>query len=449
VTATRLTAYGTDADDERRAALLAGDLPVAVYGLGKMGLPLAAVYAEVTGNVTGVDVEESVAAAVDRGDCPVENEPGLDDLVADLATEGALSATADAAAAADAASVHVLIVPTTVREDGGIDLSNLEAAVRSVGAGLDPGDFVAVESTVPPGTCAEVVEGLLTAESGLDPEAFGLAFCPERTASGRALRDIRGAYPKVVGGVDPASTHTAELVYGAVTDNEVIAVSDARTAECVKLFEGVYRDVNIALANELAQFTDELGVDVNEAIDTANTQPYCDIHTPGPGVGGHCIPYYPQFLVAALGRPAPLIGTARQVNEEMPAFTVRTLQRELGRRGTDLAAATVLLLGVTYRAGVDEIREAPALDIAARLTDLGAAVYAIDPVREDFSAVDATPIEPDDVSSLRLDAVVLVTDHEEFGTFDWDALDPTVVVDGRQTLDLEDTDHCVYTIGGG
>ena len=312
--------YGARAGEEvQRGWLRTAEVPVAVYGLGKMGLPLAAVYAETTGNVTGVDIDEAVVGAINAGECPVEREPGLPELVASLVSRGALAATTDGAAAAADASLHVVIVPTLV-EDGEPDLSAVQSVVRDVAAGLEAGDTVVFESTLPPGATEDVLVPLLAAESGLDPDAFGVAFCPERTSSGRALRDVRGTHPKVVGGTDPEATRVAELVYDEVVDNELVPVSDARTAEAVKVFEGLYRDANIALANDLARLADDLDVDVREAIDAANTQPYCEIHTPGPGVGGHCIPYYPYFVLGWLDRDAPLVGTAREVNDAMPAF---------------------------------------------------------------------------------------------------------------------------------
>ena len=262
--------YGSDvAEDRQRSAFLSGETPVAVYGLGKMGLPLAAVYADVTGNVVGADVDPDVVETVDHGNCHVEREPGLPELVSDLHDRGALRAVAEPAEAAAEAAIHVLIVPTPITDDNEPDLSILRAATRSVAEGLSPGDVVVVECTVPPGTTDGMVRETLLEESGLEAGEFGLVFCPERTSSGRALEDIRGAYPKVVGGVDAESRRVAGLVYGEINDEGVLPVSDATTAEAVKVFEGLYRDVNIALANELGRFADEMDIDVREAIETA------------------------------------------------------------------------------------------------------------------------------------------------------------------------------------
>jgi UDP-N-acetyl-D-mannosaminuronic acid dehydrogenase len=442
--------YGAPLSEaERREAFLDGSVPVAVYGLGKMGLPLAGVYAETTGNVVGVDIDEDVVRGVNRGECHVDREPGLDELVADQVERGRLRATTAIDEAASAAAHHVVIVPTPLTDEQEPDLSAVEAVVRGIGAGIDPGDTVVVECTVPPGTCREVVVSILEAESGLDADEFGVAFCPERTSSGRALADIRGSHPKVVGGVDDESARVARLVYGEITENDVLPVSDAKTAEAVKLFEGLYRDVNIALANELARIRDDLGIDVNEAIETANTQPFCDIHDPGPGVGGHCIPFYPYFVTTRVESDTPLIRTAREVNDSMPAFTVRKVREELEATGRDVGDATVLVLGLTYRPGVEETAATPAKPIIDGLSDLGAAVLAADPMLSgsDFEEFAATPVGLDELPSTDPDAVVLVTPHEEFLSMDWSAFDDVVVVDGRAALD--GTGHRVYTIGSG
>jgi len=439
---------GERSPTDRQRAFTSGEVPVAVYGLGKMGLPLAAVYADVSGNVTGVDVDSDVVAAVNAGDCPIDGEPGLPAVVSDLVADGALDATTDGVRAAAEARVHVLIVPTVV-DDGDVDLSMLEAAVRTVGAGLDPGDLVVVESTVPPRTCRDRVAPWLEAESALELGEFGLAFCPERTMSGRALEDITEAYPKVVGGVDAESRRAAELVYERITDNEVIPVTDATTAECVKVFEGVYRDVNIALANELARLADDLAVDVTEAIEVANTQPFCDIHDPGPGVGGHCIPYYPYFLISEFDGPTPLLRTARRVNDAMPRFTAEKTAAELEAVGRDLAESTVVVLGLTYRPGVDETRASPGIDVAEELRDRGASVHAVDPVCTTPPPEGVDRLGLDAVGTVDPDALVLVTAHEAFESLPWDDLGDAVVVDGRRALSVSDRVRSVYAIGVG
>ena len=438
---------GSSPANGQGTAIRAGRVPVAVYGLGKMGLPLATVFAEVTGNTTGVDVDASVVEAINDGDCPVSGEPGLPEAMREVVADGSFVATTEGDAAAARASVHVVIVPTLV-EDGSPDLTTLRAAISAVASGLEPGDLVCVESTVPPGTCDEVVAPLLAEESDCDPGEFGVAFCPERTASGRALRDVRGAYPKVVGGVDPESTRAAAALYDVLTDNEVHAVSDATTAECVKVFEGVYRDVNIALANELATLTEEMGVDVFEAIETANAQPYCDLHRPGAGVGGHCIPYYPYFLIDTTETGTPLLRRARRINDAMPGYTVGKLCEALRETGVALSDATVAVLGLAYRPGVDETRESPGVAIASLLRDAGVDVIGVDPV-VDLNAFDVRSAEVGDLPEMELDGVVVATAHDAFGTLDWREIDGAVVVDGRNVVDGTEFETPVTTVGVG
>ncbi|WP_123533280.1 nucleotide sugar dehydrogenase [Halosimplex salinum] len=441
--------HGAEAPEAtQRRAFTGGSVPVAVYGLGKMGLPLAAVYAAVSGNVTGVDIDEDVARAVDAGECPVEGEPGLPETVRRLVADGSLSATTDATASAAAASVHVVIVPTLV-EDDQPDLSTLEAAVRSVGAGLDAGDTVVIESTVPPRTCRDRVGPWLEAESGLELGEFGLAFCPERTMSGRALRDIRGSHPKVVGGADDESARVAELIYGEITDAEVITVDDCTTAECVKVFEGLYRDVNIGLANELATLSGEFGVDVTEAIEVANTQPFCDIHDPGPGVGGHCIPYYPYFVISEFESATPLLQTARHVNEYMPEYTVDQAVDALSDQGRDLGDSTAAVFGLTYRPGVDETRASPGVDVAELLADRADSVYAVDPVCTSSPPSGVERVSLDEIGARELDLAVIATAHDEFVEIPWEAFDDLVVVDARRQLDADAVPHPVSRLGDG
>ena len=446
--------YGSSASEEaQREAFISGNVPVAVYGLGKMGLPLASVYAEVSRNVIGVDVDPDVVETINSGACHVKREPELPEVVETLVEEDALRATNDTVEAADAASVHVAIVPTPITDDKEPDLSILESVLEDIGAGLDEGDLVIIECTVPPRTTAETALPILEDTSELKLGAFGLAFCPERTSSGRALCDIRGAYPKVVGGVDHESGRVAELIYDEINQAGVIPVSDATTAEAVKVFEGLYRDVNIGLANELATLTDELGIDVNEAIDVANTQPYCDIHDPGPGVGGHCIPFYPYFVIEPFEGDTDLLETAREVNDGMPVFTVGKLREEFTAEGNSLSDASVLVLGLTYRPGVEEIRASPSLEIASQLTASGADVYGVDPMLDDASAFDLEQIDQSEIYDQDFDAVVMVTPHDDFDDVEWDELDrddgDLLVIDGRDTLNLSTTEHRVYTIGSG
>jgi UDP-N-acetyl-D-mannosaminuronic acid dehydrogenase len=218
--------------------------------------------------------------------------------------------------------------------------------------------------------------------------------------------------------------------------------------EGVKVFEGVYRDVNIALANQLAMYSGPIDADMTEAIDVANTQSFCDIHVPGPGVGGHCIPVYPYFLTGAFDAHESLLTTARHVNDGMPEYTVRLLREILDVHGVEQSAPHVLLLGVTYKANIEELRNAPALAISRSLRDWGMAVSAVDPLLDDWTGLDNLErVDLSEVYEQEVDAVVLVTPHDEFAQLDWEEFN-SPILDGRQAIDSEAVDAPVYSIGG-
>ncbi|MDZ7729848.1 MAG: nucleotide sugar dehydrogenase [Natrialbaceae archaeon] len=377
----------------------------------------------------------------------MNHEPGLASLIDRMVSADRLEATTDGLAAATAARVYVIVVPTLLTESKAPDLSMVQSALETIAKGLDQGDLVLIESTLPPGTTQSMVRPLLARESTLELDDLRVAYCPERTSSGTALRDIRGQYPRIVGGVDQPSAEAAARVYEALSSNSVTVVSNATTAEYVKLFEGIYRDVNIALANEFVRVVESTTVSVREAIEAANALPMCDIHDPGPGVGGHCIPVYPYFLEGTVEGDAPLTATARAVNEAMPSYTVAWIDRILSSEGLPLRKSTVAVMGLTYRANIPETRWSPGIDIVVELERLGATTYGVDPLVDPTSV--ACPVE--DLEYLRehgADAVIVTSPHEVFQTLDWSTLDPLVILDGRDALDLESDRHRVYTLGG-
>ena len=427
-------------EESIRQAVASGDVTIAVYGLGKMGLPLAAVFADAGARVIGVDVDEGVVSGINQGICHVTGEPGLSELVKRNVGEGRLSATSDLVQAAEEADVMVILVPTLLDDGNNPDMSIVRSVCRDIARGLDPGDFVIQESTVPPRTTRDMILPILEG-SGHKIGDFGVAHCPERTASGRAILDITGAYPKIVGGVDGVSTEAARALYLTINKKGVIPVSDATVAESVKVFEGLYRDVNIALANELAMVCDELGIDASEVFDAANTQPYSHIHAPGCGVGGHCIPVYPYFIINTVEASTDMLRLARRINDGMPAYTVDLLESVLARLDVGISGARVLLMGVTYRGDVNETRFSPAVDMINELKVRGAEVFAYDPVLgggvERFGAI------PSDLNSIdSIDGILIASDHAEFKTVDWDRIGRLmrhkVVVDGRNILDPEE-----------
>ncbi len=403
-----------------------------VVALGKIGLPLAVQLARAGHEVVGCDIDAEVVATVASGRAPFPGEEGLAQPLEEAVAAGRLRASTDTPAAVGADPDLVLMVPPLVVDADDLpDWGPLDAVCTAVGAGLQPGTTVALETTVPVGTTRRRVAPALEAASGLTAgRDFHVVFSPERVSSGRVLRDL-ATYPKLVGGLDPAGEARGAELYAAFLDAEVRALGSAETAELAKLAETTYRDVNIALANEFARHADQLGVDVATVIDAANSQPYSHIHRPGVAVGGHCIPVYPRFYLA--GHPAAVLpAMGRAVNEQMPAYAADLLGEALG----SLDGARVALLGIAYRGGVKETAFSGARALARALEAAGAQVVASDPLYSP-AEVEAEGFGPWDGMSA-VDGAVVQADHAEYATLTpADLPGARAVVDGRWVLDLE------------
>lgn len=424
--------------EEVKQAFKEGKVTIAVYGLGKMGLPLAAVFAEHGANVIGVDINEKVVNNINNGINHINEEPGLDELVRKNVEEGRLRATTDGVWAAKQADVMIIIVPTLTDDRGNLKLDPVYDVARKISQGLEKGDIIITEATMPPGTTESLIP--ILKESGLKLGEFGLAHAPERTMTGTAIRDITGQYPKIVGASDEKTLEAVIGIYETINRKGVIPVSSIKAAEAVKVFEGVYRDVNIALANELALWCEEHGLDALEVFKAANTQPYCHLHMPGAGVGGHCIPYYPWFIINLAKKTNPrLIKTAREVNDFMPHHVVELVIKGLNEIGRSLKGSNVLVLGLTFRGGVKEFTKSPAIPIIKELKEWGAKVYVYDPLctPEDAKRFGAEWKE----DFKNIDAIIIVTDHKEFRDLDLDKISKQVrskvIIDGRNVLDAE------------
>jgi nucleotide sugar dehydrogenase len=410
---------------------------VAVIGLGKIGLPLASQFATKGVSVIGCDVNPHVVDAVNAGRSPVREEPGLEEAVAAAVANGRLSATLDTEAAVAAASTVVLIVPLLVDRSHDIDFKQLDAATRAVGAGLHPGCLVICETTVPVGTTRGRIGPALEERSGLRAgRDFYLAFSPERLYAGRIFDDLR-RYPKIVGGVDPASTHKAADFYRTVLDAEVWPVDNAETAEFAKLAETTYRDVNIALANELAVYASTRQVNVAQAFNASNSQPYSHLHRPSVGVGGHCIPVYPHFLLAdASAAELMLPRASRQINDGMAAVAVESLEAELG----GLGGRRILILGVSYRENVKELAFSTAIPLIEELRARGATVLIHDPLftPTEMAVLHAEIADLEPPGEIQVDAVIVQAFHAGYRDLDWARFHGLkAVYDGRGAIDPE------------
>jgi nucleotide sugar dehydrogenase len=408
---------------------------VAVVGLGKIGLPLAVQFASKGLQVIGSDLLPEVVESINAGRSHIREEAGLDDAVRTAVTGGRLKATTDTTSAVAGASVVVVIVPLMVDVERAIDYRSLDAATNAVARGLQRGTLVVYETTLPVGTTRARLLPMLERGSGLQAgDGLFLAFSPERLYAGRIFEDLR-KYPKIVGGVDAASTEKAVGFYRMALDADVWPVENSETAEFAKLAETTYRDVNIALANQLALYAATRQVNVSEAFKAANSQPYSHIHRASLGVGGHCIPVYPHFLLGdATDGELSLVREGRQVNDHMAEVGITQLARLLG----GLESRRVLVLGASYREDVKELAFSTVFPLVELLHQAGATVLLHDPLftPEELQQLEAEVVDLHSEATTDVDAIVVQAWHREFQKIDWRRFERlAVVLDGRGSLD--------------
>lgn len=372
---------------------------ICVLGLGYIGLPTASLFATNGFQVTGVDVNPYVVKTINQGDIHIE-EPGLKTVVQAAIKSGQLRAQTEPCEA----DTFIIAVPTPIDGEKHADMTYVRAAAEALLPFLRPGNLVVLESTSPPGTTRDLLVPMLVA-SGLEVgRDLFVAHCPERVLPGKILQELLENH-RVVGGATPACAARAASLYQAIVSGE-IHVTEATTAETVKVMENTYRDVNIALANELSLIAERLRINAWDVIRLANLHPRVNIHQPGPGVGGHCISVDPWFIVEQAPDQARLIHLARQINDGMPHHVMDLVTRALGGR----EQARVAVLGVAYKGNVDDTRESPALEIVHMLREAGHQVTIYDP------HVRALEFELSDIESAfaQADCVLLLTPHNEY-----------------------------------
>ena len=395
---------------------------IAVIGLGYAGLPMAVEFARSGYLTIGLDVDQPKVDTVCAGRSPVSNV--TDDEIASLRADDRLAASTDPRIL-DTSDVAVICVPTPLTPSGGPDLRFVETAGATIGAHLHAGMLVVLQSTCGPGTTTGTLRPLLEQASGLTAgEDFFLVFAPERIDPGNTRFTVKNT-PKIVGGVGPESTRLGCALYEACID-EVVPVSSPEIAELAKLVENTFRFINISFINEMALLCDRLGVNVWEVIEAAKTKPFAFMpHYPSPGVGGHCIPVVPQYLQAAArehGLMSELIPAANRINAAMPKLIVDKLEQALEDRfHKRLVNANILLVGVTYKPDIADIRESAALRVLEDAFSRGARVAYHDPLmpRVIVGGTTFASVELDPVELEMLDAVVLLTPHT---TIDYDRI---------------------------
>ncbi len=405
-----------------------------VVGLGYVGLPLAIEMGKSGHRVVGMEISEERAADINAGRSYIPDVPTAE--LEELVSAGLLGATCDFSKACDC-DVIVICVPTPLNEMKEPDTSYMESAARMIAPHLHDGVLVTLESTTYPGTTEEVIQPILETSGLKVGDGLSLAFSPERVDPGNPVYQTRNT-PKVVGGVTPRCTQEAVAFYGRFIDT-IVPVSSTRTAEMTKLLENIFRCVNIALMNELLQVSERMGINIWEVVDAAKTKPFGFMpFQPGPGLGGHCIPIDPFYLAwkaREFDMHTEFIELAGKTNEAMPYYVVQRLMSALNGHRKSLAGSRVLVLGVAYKANIDDMRESPAIKITGLLRDKEAVVVYHDPYVESFDiegvAVPSVPLTAEEVTSA--DAVLLITDHSNVD-YDLVVRSAKLVLDTRNAL---------------
>ena len=427
-------------------------MKIAVIALGKIGLPLAVQFASKGHQVVGVDVNQRTVDSVNAGIEPFPGEDHLQELLSTHVAAGNLSATTSYAEAVPGADAVVIVVPLFVDDEARPDFGWMDDATRSLGEHLTEGTLVAYETTLPVGTTRTRWKPLLEQTSGLiEGTDFHLVFSPERVLTGRVFADLR-KYPKLIGGLSPAGTAKAVEFYEAVLDfderddlprpNGVWDLGSTEASELAKLAETTYRDVNIGLANQFAQYAGENGIDIYKVIEASNSQPYSHIHQPGIAVGGHCIPVYPRLYLWNDPK-ATIVAAARAANAGMPDYTIGMLEGAYG----SLSGARVVVLGAAYRGGVKETAFSGVFPAVAALEARGATVTVHDPLYTDDE------LERLGLTAYHLgepvDAAVVQANHAEYRDLrPADLPGIRVFVDGRRLTDAANWEGVTHRVIG-
>ncbi|BAA30730.1 UDP-N-acetyl-D-mannosamine dehydrogenase [Pyrococcus horikoshii] len=399
---------------------------IAVLGLGYIGLPTAIMFASSGYDVVGYDIRSEVIKKINSGVAHII-EPEIDRRLKEVLSLGKLKVT-DRVEDLKGSNVFIICVQTPLSGDDP-DLSYLERAIRTVAEVMDRGALVIIESTIPPGTTekmARLLENLTGLREGVD---FYVAHAPERVMPGRIFKEL--VYnSRIIGGVSEKAANLAEKLYRSFVKGRIF-LTNATTAEMVKLMENTFRDVNIALANEFALLAHQYGVNVYEAIELANTHPRVKIHTPGIGVGGHCLPKDPYLLLSNAKEDFGLIRIARRINERMPAFAAGLLFEALEKANIKPSEAIIAVLGLAYKGGTDDTRNSPALKFVEIIRNSVKEVRTYDPyVRGTHDSLEKV-VE-------GADAIVIATDHPEFKSVNWESIGKSmrhkIIIDGRNII---------------
>jgi nucleotide sugar dehydrogenase len=431
-------------------------MKIAVIGMGKIGLPLAVQYAKKGNSVTGVDINPKTIELINQGLEPFPEEAYLGEYLKDVVSTQMLRATLDYSEAIKPADVIVVVVPLFVNEKAEPDFVEMDKATALIGANIKKGSLICYETTLPIGTTRNRFVPLLEKNSGMKVGIdFHVVFSPERVFTGRIFEDLR-KYPKIVGGVTQTCAEKGVNFYSKVLDfdvrddlakpNGVWKVESTESAEFVKLAETTYRDVNIALANQFAIYSDKIKVNIYEIIESANSQYFSHIHQPGISVGGHCIPVYPQFYLWG-DTSATIVEDARTTNSYMPRYAVESMINILG----DLNGKNILVLGLSYRANVKESAFSGCFELNKELKNYGAKIEVIDPLFSD-KEIEDLGLNSYSGKNSEVDGIIIHTNHMEFiSILKTPFPNCKAIIDGRNFLkDIQEINSIpIVRIGGG
>ncbi|HSA74055.1 MAG TPA: nucleotide sugar dehydrogenase [Nitrososphaeraceae archaeon] len=434
-----------------------GKLKIAIYGLGHIGAPLAAVWLRAGGHVIGVDKSKRVLSEARKGRTTIP-EPNVNRAFKNGIDSGRFKLYEDPIKASRDSYFKMICVPVLSQDQElSADLTAVTEVATMIGKGLKKNDVVSLNPSVPPGTTEDIVIPIIEKESRMSIKRdFCMIYNPERIYEGRAVKDIEENYPAVISSVGPKSKKIAYTIYSLIFKKGVLLLDGIRTAEAEKLFEGVYRDVNIALANELAKFCEAAGIDFWQARDAANSQPFCHIHKPGIGVGGACIPVYPQFVLDVANKMNVLCevtNISRSINDGMPSYCVRQAIKLL--KFSDLLKSKVTILGLAFRGDVSDTRLSPTYAVITELQKFGIKNIRI---HDPFVSNDPNLLKYDNVSLTsdlkkavkESDLIILSTDHKEYKKLGKKFIGNIPVYDGRGLLDRNLTNkNKILTIGQG
>jgi UDP-N-acetyl-D-mannosaminuronic acid dehydrogenase len=371
--------------------------------MGYIGLPTASTFASKGLQVFGMDINENIINGLKLGRLHIF-EAGLRGLVLDVLERGRLTVSGEVTPA----DAFIIAVPTPFYEDKRADLRAVVSAAKSILPHLKPGNLVILESTSPPRTTIDIVAPILEKNGLKAGEDFFLAYSPERVLPGKILQELV-ENDRVIGGVNRASAEAGRDLYRLFVEGDII-LTDATTAEMVKLMENTSRDINIAIANEFARLAEQFDVDIWEAVSIANRHPRVEILRPGVGVGGHCISVDPWFLVEAAPETARLITMARQVNDSQPAYMAELIRKAAG----GLSGRKIAFLGLSFKPNVDDLRESPAVDLARLLQEAGATVWAYEPYKMEAGIEGIHQVESLEAALIDAEMIVLAVGHDQF-----------------------------------